>query len=201
MTRYTKYKKTFVKSDKEIRDKVEEQSSNDYGMPITTSSNRTKAVCLQCRSRSHSLQNCPQNSKAATVCYNCGSTTHPLRDCKAKKTGELKWASCFICKEVGHISSACPKNDKGIYPRGGGCRFCGSNKHLARDCRPTETNSAGTSLIDMEQSDNRTTAAADEDHVFQSLKKIQRSRDIKRKEKAHKVLEGGAAKAKKVVNF
>lgn len=194
MTRYTKYKKTFVKSDKEIQIKEEEKEEAiiDGGMKITSSTNRTKSVCLQCRSRSHSLQNCPQN-KGTTVCYNCGSTTHPLRDCRQIKTGTLKWASCFICKETGHISSACPKNENGIYPRGGGCRFCGSNKHLAKDCRPTEeTKNTPTIDIDLKQDKG---GAADEDHVFQSLKKIQRSREDKRKTKESKV------KSKKIVNF
>jgi hypothetical protein len=32
------------------------------------------------------------------------------------------------------LASSCPKNDHGIYPRGGGCRFCGSNRHLIKDC-------------------------------------------------------------------
>ena len=29
---------------------------------------------------------------------------------------------------------ACPDNPKGLYPKGGGCVFCGSVEHLKRDC-------------------------------------------------------------------
>ena len=41
---------------------------------------------------------------------------------------------CFICKEVGHLAKSCPDNPKGLYPKGGGCKFCGSVEHLKSDC-------------------------------------------------------------------
>lgn len=41
---------------------------------------------------------------------------------------------CFICKQEGHLAKACPDNPKGLYPKGGGCIFCGSVEHLKRDC-------------------------------------------------------------------
>lgn len=31
--------------------------------------------------------------------------------------GGTKYASCFICKERGHLSKDCPKNAHGIYPK------------------------------------------------------------------------------------
>nr|TKS04443.1 Actin-depolymerizing factor 7 [Populus alba] len=45
-----------------------------------------------------------------------------------------KFANCFICKERGHLSKDCPKNTRGIYPKGGCCKVCGGVTHLARDC-------------------------------------------------------------------
>ena len=44
------------------------------------------------------------------------------------------FAVCFICKEKGHLSSKCPQNPNGMYPKGGGCRVCGDKYHFAKDC-------------------------------------------------------------------
>ena len=32
------------------------------------------------------------------------------------------------------MAKACPDNPKGLYPKGGGCRFCGSVEHLKSEC-------------------------------------------------------------------
>ena len=32
------------------------------------------------------------------------------------------------------MAKACPDNPRGLYPKGGGCIFCGSVEHLKRDC-------------------------------------------------------------------
>ena len=32
------------------------------------------------------------------------------------------------------VYKACPDNPKGLYPKGGGCKFCGSVEHLKADC-------------------------------------------------------------------
>lgn len=37
-------------------------------------------------------------------------------------------------RETGHLAKACPDNPRGLYPKGGGCRFCGSVEHLKSDC-------------------------------------------------------------------
>ena len=44
------------------------------------------------------------------------------------------FAICFVCNKTGHLSSQCPKNPNGLYPHGGGCRFCGDKYHFVKDC-------------------------------------------------------------------
>lgn len=55
---------------------------------------------------------------------------------RSKKKGEqaYEYATCFICHQTGHLAKACPDNPRGLYPKGGGCRFCGSVEHLKNDC-------------------------------------------------------------------
>ena len=55
------------------------------------------------------------------------------------------------------LIQACPDNPKGLYPKGGGCVFCGSVEHLKRDCpRKVEKDMAqgvrvGTITNDLEE--------------------------------------------------
>lgn len=44
------------------------------------------------------------------------------------------------------MAGQCPKNEKGMYPNGGSCRFCGKVDHLAKDCKMTKEE-AGTSVV------------------------------------------------------
>jgi len=103
-----------------------------------------KLVCFSCRQPGHMLSECPLAKKegekmahqASGHCFKCGSLEHTSKDCKSKLKREnaYRFAVCFICKEEGHLAKTCPDNPRGLYPKGGGCVFCGSVEHLKRDC-------------------------------------------------------------------
>lgn len=117
-------------------------------------------ICLGCRKRGHFLKDCPkapvapvaQECNTTQICYNCGSYDHALRNCPEKRSGQLKFASCFICKRTGHISRDCPDNVNGLYPNGGCCHICLLKTHLVKDCpqkplEKTETPAAGEGVV------------------------------------------------------
>ncbi|KAI9503292.1 hypothetical protein BX070DRAFT_183641, partial [Coemansia spiralis] len=90
--------------------------------------------CFQCRQKGHSVKNCPNADSTGTgICYHCGSEEHTTKQC-AKPGSTFPYATCYVCKERGHLASMCQKNEKGLYPNGGGCKYCGSTKHLVKDC-------------------------------------------------------------------
>jgi len=100
--------------------------------------NFSKKVCFQCREPGHRLSECPKAKVNETVgkCYKCGSKDHTSKTCVSKLKGAdaYKFADCFVCGQKGHLAKACPDNPKGLYPNGGGCRFCGSVEHLKSEC-------------------------------------------------------------------
>ncbi|KPJ18659.1 Zinc finger CCHC domain-containing protein 9 [Papilio machaon] len=100
-----------------------------------------REVCYNCRKGGHNLSDCPElKSKipgvdsAEGVCFKCGSTEHRQFECKVQRDKEFRFATCFICKEAGHIARQCPDNPKGLYPNGGCCKLCGDVTHLKKDC-------------------------------------------------------------------
>lgn len=97
--------------------------------------------CFHCRQPGHMAANCPEKTGETSICFKCGSTEHDIYKCTAKVgKDEMPFATCFICKEKGHLSSKCPDNPRGLYPDGGGCRFCGSVEHYRRDCPERSVN-------------------------------------------------------------
>ena len=65
-----------------------------------------------------------------------------IHKCKVKidpAPGELPFAKCFVCGEMGHLSISCPVNPKGLCVDGGGCWLCGSVEHLKKDCPESQT--------------------------------------------------------------
>lgn len=98
-----------------------------------------KKVCYHCRKAGHMLSECPElntqiDFTSSGICFKCGSTEHTHFECKVTKGEEYKFASCFICREQGHIAKQCPDNPKGLYPQGGACKVCGDVTHLKKDC-------------------------------------------------------------------
>jgi len=115
--------------------------------------NKNKLVCYNCRQSGHTAAECPSLGSSNTntnnyddhslslttgiLCYKCGSTEHALHHCPKRNRGDrndLPYATCFVCKEKGHLASSCPKNKNGIYVNGGCCKTCGSLQHIAKFC-------------------------------------------------------------------
>ncbi|KAJ0174526.1 hypothetical protein K1T71_009634 [Dendrolimus kikuchii] len=110
-------------------------------------------VCYNCRKGGHNLSDCPElKSKIPGVdapegvCFKCGSTEHRQFECKVQRDKEFRFATCFICKEAGHIARQCPDNPKGLYPNGGCCKLCGDVTHLRKDCPTVKDKKEETSI-------------------------------------------------------
>lgn len=110
-------------------------------------------VCYNCRKGGHNLSDCPELKTKIPgvgapegVCFKCGSTEHRQFECKVQRDKEFRFATCFICKEPGHIARQCPDNPKGLYPNGGSCKLCGDVTHLRKDCPTTMGQKEETSI-------------------------------------------------------
>ena len=82
----------------------------------------------------------------------------------------------------------CPDHsEKGIYPNGGNCKFCGSVRHLSRDCHPDSTQVGTTELgiVTLEQ-------GGDDDDVSLTLLRLERSKKLEK----NSIITG-----KKVISF
>ena len=113
---------------------------------------RTEIMCFRCGSLAHSLSMCPVPAKFQSLAEvsakatlsdeatDSNKTTRRLDSDEVNLLSEerrveiLPFATCFICQGVGHLSRHCKDNKNGVYPKGGGCRFCGSKWHYLKDC-------------------------------------------------------------------
>lgn len=206
MTRYARFKKKF--NDSEFSKGVSkpqqvERNNNENGKPFrkfgkdnrdTRPTGAFKKICLKCREPGHTLNQCPKNdgaAKAMVYCYNCGESDHNPKEC-VLPFSNYAHALCFLCDKKGHLASACPTNERGIYPNGGCCHFCGSVKHLARNCKPAQSAKNGNEiLVSANISGN-----PEDDDVHEALKKIQ---DSSKKNKAERA--ASEKTKKKVVTF
>lgn len=110
----------------------------------------------------------------------------------------LPYAKCFVCDGKGHLAGQCPENTKGLYPNGGGCRFCGQVDHLAKDCKVTK-DQAGTTVvgkIDLDQG-----ADDDDYHIFVTEQRKHTEEVAEEKKATVPVVDRRPAQKKKVVKF
>jgi len=109
-------------------------------------------ICYKCGSTEHALRDCHKfkkalaqlarnKNKANTSFFKDGNQTETQQsidgqdpDMPIQAYVELPYAKCFVCGDMGHLSSVCTKNPNGLYVTGGSCRHCESKFHLAKDC-------------------------------------------------------------------
>lgn len=152
--------------------------------------------CFHCRETGHMAATCPQKTgeHKTDICFKCGSTEHNVHNC-TKKIDDMPFAMCFICKQKGHLSSKCPDNPRGLYPEGGGCKFCGSVEHYRRDCPERAENQT--------HSERRKTFKMRTETNEESIEAIDNSSDeaSEEDEDENKKKSGPKAKKAKVVKF
>merc|ERR1711974_141412 len=75
-----------------------------YPPTLTTSSQSS----LVPQSKESSKEASGPKDQAGNHCFKCGSKDHPSRDCKSKRKGAdaYAFATCFICKETGHLAKS-----------------------------------------------------------------------------------------------
>jgi zinc finger CCHC domain-containing protein 9 len=108
----TEYADSIIREGRSNRRRLDRKNERDSAI-----------VCFKCRKSGHCIDECPEVKddceQGTGICYKCGSTEHSVNKCKARvEAGTYPYATCFICKEQGHISKQCPDNPRGLYPNG-----------------------------------------------------------------------------------
>jgi|EP00979_Chaetoceros_neogracilis_P012882 zinc finger CCHC domain-containing protein 9 len=182
------------------------QQARDRREKATGKKYNANTICFNCRRKGHAVADCPKaksidgetKSIGGNICYKCGSYEHSLKNCgklttEEKKTTskggrvnytemDLPFATCFICKKTGHLSSQCEQNENGLYVKGGCCKKCGSKKHLFQYCperqkkkdEASDEDSAGDvqEFLEEDPEKNNDEAGANEEVVTKKKKKI-----------------------------
>ena len=141
----TAAKKKPVITKAERKEKYTQQAHDKSRLKHEKNSHKT-TTCFNCREVGHAAVNCPKASTLKKkICFRCGSEEHRLDDCPkgsdrtgAGGSGDLPFAECFVCGEMGHLSGSCPNNEKGVYVNGGCCKICGGVDHVESRC-PDDT--------------------------------------------------------------
>lgn len=213
MTRYARYHKKFNDSEfspstsgaSKVEKPVRQHDSEDARRGFNSRANKDRApsapfksaqkICLKCRESGHSMSECPSASGVDQVfCYNCGEGEHSAKHCPLPFSNYAH-ALCFVCNTKGHLASACSQNERGCYPNGGCCHYCGSVRHFARNCKPTQTSQNGNEVV---ISASLTAGAnPEDDDVHEALRRMQEEGETRKAEKKAAPL----IKKKKVVTF
>ncbi|CAE6439072.1 unnamed protein product [Rhizoctonia solani] len=200
------------KKDRRVKDELTRKQSSEARRLKRIDERRKDTVCFACREKGHAAKDCPKSNldddamptekNLVGLCYRCGSRKHSLSRCRKPENPKnpLPYASCFVCKQKGHLASACPQNaGRGIYPNGGCCKMCGQTDHLAKNCPLRKPEAAKESVYFSGQH----TGGADEDD-FHTLRR--RNADVDKEERTEQFLarsvkrESRAAPTPSIVN-
>lgn len=137
------------------------------------------------------------------MCYKCGSMDHPLKKCpkldfKEKNYNgkdsldfgkmKLPFVTCFVCNQMGHISSQCGQNKKGIYVNGGCCKECGNNDHVYSNCPKRKKPGEKEITQNFEPIENLLESAGGDNSATPNLTLTDAHSSVKRKNSTRKVV-------------
>nr|GEX19772.1 DNA-binding protein HEXBP [Tanacetum cinerariifolium] len=104
------------------RNKNDPKKPSSKKHPLRIPGMKPGDICFICKADNHIAKNCPEKAQweKHKICLLCRQRGfgHSLATCpQPLEDGGTKYATCFICKEQGHLSKDCPKNAHGIYPK------------------------------------------------------------------------------------